>query len=158
MASFDKAFEVLLEQEGGYTNNPKDPGGPTKYGISKRSYPHLDISTLTRKDAYRIYLNDWWDKNRYGDINHQQIAEKVFSLAVNMGARHANKLLQRALNTVLNSRLAVDGIIGHETLDAVNSCDNPAHVLAELKLLAIEHYLRIGNQTFLRGWIRRALA
>ena len=62
------AVEVVLTHEGGYTNNPADPGGETNYGISKRSYPQLDIKALTREQAVEIYRQDWWEKYRYGDI------------------------------------------------------------------------------------------
>src|SRR5690606_28008981 len=52
---FRRAVEVVLKHEGGYVNNPSDPGGETKYGISKRSYPELDIANLTQEDAIAIY-------------------------------------------------------------------------------------------------------
>ena len=56
--NFEDAFDRLISHEGGYVNDPLDPGGETKFGISKRSYPTLDIAALTREDAraiYRIY-------------------------------------------------------------------------------------------------------
>jgi lysozyme family protein len=52
---------VVLELEGGYVDNPADPGGATKYGISQRAYPHLDIYNLTRAEAIEIYRNDYWN-------------------------------------------------------------------------------------------------
>lgn len=158
MADFDQAFEVLMIHEGGYVNHPKDPGGETAYGISKRAYPDLDIKMLTREDAKEIYRRDWWVPNRYGEIQHQALAEKVFSLAVNMGARRANKLLQRAVNKVEKTDLLVDGVMGVKTLTVLNNAENPDHILAELKLLAVQYYLDLGTRDFLKGWIRRAIA
>lgn len=60
--NFDTAFDLLLTPtyEGGYSNDLRDPGGETKYGISKRSYPHLDIKTLTRAQVKPIYRADFW--------------------------------------------------------------------------------------------------
>lgn len=51
MSDFDKAFEIVIGHEGGYVNNPKDPGGETKYGISKRTYPNEDIRGMTLERA-----------------------------------------------------------------------------------------------------------
>ena len=59
-SSFDLAIPIVLENEGGYVNDPADPGGETKYGISKRSYPALDIKNLTVEQATAIYLRDFW--------------------------------------------------------------------------------------------------
>ena len=55
--SFDKAFEILIGHEGGYVNHPDDPGGETKFGISKRSYPDVNIAALTLDDSKLIYFN-----------------------------------------------------------------------------------------------------
>lgn len=57
----DKALKFTLKWEGGYVNHPNDPGGETKFGISKRQYPHLDIGSLTLEDAIAIYRKDYWD-------------------------------------------------------------------------------------------------
>src|SRR5690606_2973445 len=65
---FLHAVEVVLEHEGGYVHDPHDPGGETKFGISKRQYPDLDIANLTREQAIEIYRRDWWDKYGYGRL------------------------------------------------------------------------------------------
>jgi lysozyme family protein len=59
--AFDQAFTRLLGHEGGYVNNPADPGGETNWGISKRSYPQVDIKALTQQQAKWIYQRDFWD-------------------------------------------------------------------------------------------------
>lgn len=61
-------FEVGADQKGGYTKDPKDPGGETKYGISKRAHPELDIENLTPEQALRIYLNDYWFPSGADDL------------------------------------------------------------------------------------------
>jgi len=62
MTAFDKAFEILIGHEGGYVNDVNDRGGETRYGISKRAYPHIDIANLTLAQAKEIYRTDYWDK------------------------------------------------------------------------------------------------
>ena len=61
MEKFRKSLAFTLPHEGGYVNNPKDPGGETKWGISKRAYPNLDIANLAHIDAANIYAKDYWD-------------------------------------------------------------------------------------------------
>src|SRR5207244_1797640 len=94
--AFERAVARVLGDEGGYADNPSDPGGETKFGISKREYPQLDIAALTRADAIAIYYRDWWQRYRYSELPGP-IAAKVFDLAVNIGPAHAVRCLQRAL-------------------------------------------------------------
>jgi lysozyme family protein len=95
---FDTAFDRLLGHEGGYSNrNPKDdPGGETKWGISKRSYPHLNIAALTREDAKLIYLQDFWRRIN-ADALYPSVAFQTFDFAVNSGIETAVRKLQTAL-------------------------------------------------------------
>lgn len=154
-----KAVEVVLDHEGGYVNDPRDPGGETKYGISKRQYPELDIANLTREDAIAIYYRDWWRRYRYDRLQDESVATKVFDLAVNMGPATLHRLLQEAL-VFLGYDIAVDGIIGPQTIEAANKAD-PERLLQVLRWLAAHHYYRIAaqrtqSQAFLMGWLRRA--
>jgi lysozyme family protein len=156
---FAAAVGVVLVHEGGYVNNPADPGGETKYGISKRAYPELDIASLTREQAAEIYYRDWWDKYRYGDVKDQDVATKVFDLSVNMGPATAHRLLQEAL-VFLDYPVEIDGIIGPQTIAAANKAD-PRRLLQVLRWLAAHHYYRIAAQrpqsrAFLIGWLNRA--
>ena len=64
MSKFDEIIEVVLEHEGGYVNDPKDPGGETNFGIAKRSNPDVDIKNLTKAEASLIYKTKYWDKNK----------------------------------------------------------------------------------------------
>lgn len=157
---FDKAIKVVLAHEGGYVNDPDDLGGETKYGISKRSYPNVDIKNLTKGQAIEIYRRDWWDRHKYDQIEDLDVATKVFDLAVNMGAVSAHRLLQQAINFAEGGNLVVDGIIGPATLTAVNQA-GPARVVEALRFMAAKRYYELAkarpaNRTFLFGWLNRA--
>jgi lysozyme family protein len=156
---FKRAVERTLTFEGGYANDPADPGGETNFGISARAYPHLAIKALTRGAAEEIYYRDYWLKNGHGEIADAEVAAKVFDLAVNMGPHRAHILLQEAVNrTGPAEKLVVDGNPGAKTLRAVNNHPDANHLLAELKLGAVAYYLGLKKPRFLAGWIRRALA
>lgn len=154
---FNAAVNMVLQHEGGYVNDPEDPGGETNFGISKRSYPNLDIKHLTRDQAAEIYYRDWWARYGYGLIASDKIGQKVFDLAVNMGPDAAHKCLQRAINTTSPSGLTVDGKLGPMSMQALNEHPYADHLLAELKLQAIVYYLNLGRPKYLAGWVRRAL-
>jgi lysozyme family protein len=91
MISFNEAFTRLLGHEGGYVNNPADPGGETNWGISKRSYSNLDIKNLTRDQAMMIYYTDFWSP--LGDAD-AAIKYQMFDFAVNSGINTALRKLQ----------------------------------------------------------------
>lgn len=158
MASFEQAIVKTLAHEGGakFTDDPNDGGGATKYGISKRAYPHLDIRNLSEFQAREIYKRDYWDRVRGDDITSQLIAENVFDTCVNMGVRTGSRLAQIALGIV-----PADGIIGSESLARINSTDEKAF-LAAYTIAKVARYTHICNrdrtqQRFLLGWINRAL-
>lgn len=156
---FRRAVEVVLKHEGGYVNNPSDPGGETKYGISHRSYPNLDIKNLTKEQAIEIYRKDWWDRLHLGEIKDPDVATKVMDLCVNMGARTGIMLLQRALTDV-GHPVAIDGRMGPQTIAATNAAD-PQRLLAALRARAAERYKQLAEKNpklavFLPGWLRRA--
>lgn len=92
--NFDMAFDRLLGHEGGYSNDPKDNGGETNWGISKRSYPSVDIKKLTRDGAKAIYLRDFWNPL---DGAHPAIRYQVFDFAVNGGLSTGLRKLQSAI-------------------------------------------------------------
>ena len=153
MARFDLAIEKTLRWEGGYSADDLDPGGETNWGISKRSYPDLHIKELTRDEAVVIYERDYW---RYDSILDQPLAEKIFDMAVNVGPLQAHRLLQRALG------VPADSICGPQTIEAINSCD-PDELVRELRATLAEFYCRLvlrkpSQESYLRGWLRRAVA
>src|SRR5690606_5548293 len=127
--------------------------------LSHNSYPSLDIANLTREDAIAIYYRDFYVKYGYDRLRDEAVATKVFDMAVNMGPAAAHRLLQEAL-VFLGYDIAVDGIIGPQTIGAANKAD-PKRVLQVLKWLAAHHYYRIAAQrpqsrAFLVGWLTRA--
>lgn len=93
---FLRAFDLVIGSEGGYVNDPKDPGGETKWGISKRAYPHLDIKNLSRDDVKPIYYTDYWQKLGL-DSQPWKIAYPAFDTGVNLGVFAASGLLKTAL-------------------------------------------------------------
>jgi lysozyme family protein len=111
--SFETVVHMVLEHEGGYVNHPSDPGGETKYGISKRAYPDIDIAELTEEDAASIYKRDYWDRIK-GDDLPAGVACAVMDYAVNSGISRASKALQSVCG-ISNG----DGIIGPASLNAV---------------------------------------
>jgi len=150
MTDFDKYFDRLIANEGGYVNHPTDPGGETNFGISKRSYPNLDIKNLTREQAKAIYLRDFWKAGKLDQLP-SSLAFQVFDAAVNHGASTAAKFLQKAVGVV------ADGNIGPATLAAVNSKSVP-----DLLMLFIAERLDFWRklptwQTFGKGWAGRAV-
>lgn len=163
MADFKPAFGHTIGIEGGYVNDPDDNGGETKFGISKRSYPHLDIKALTIEKAAEIYKLDYWDELRLDQVSNQAIAAELFDSAVNCGVGTASQWLQQSLNLVgghvLNA-VSVDGVVGSKTLVALESCQYPAAILKCLNGFQFERYLLIvrrdiTQRKFFRGWLRR---
>lgn len=176
---FDHAVDHLFRLEGGFVNDPADPGGPTKYGISKRSYPDLDVALITREQAVKIYRRDYWERNSYDCFSHKETAVKMLDLAVNLGSRRANRLLQIAVNLTADNGLYMsdhaldaavdtrttakgrvlwtDGLVGPITLTAVNDHPCPSFLLSVLRLLAVRYYTGLASARFTLGWVRRAL-
>ena len=92
MKDFEKALAFTLKWEGGYSNDPRDPGGETNFGISKRSYPHEDIKGMTLERATKIYYENYWIKAKC-DMHCFPMNIILFDTAVNCGRTRARKLL-----------------------------------------------------------------
>jgi lysozyme family protein len=148
---FDEAFTRLLGHEGGYTPGQGDPGGETKWGISQRSYPNLNIRALTEDDAREIYRRDFWDKI-HGDELPDGIAFQLFDAAVNSGIGTTIRLYQRALG------VADDGHFGPMSRQAaldMSECDQILRFNAE----RLEFLSKLSTwPTFGKGWARRIAA
>lgn len=155
---FLRAFERTIGHEGGYVNDPQDQGGETKYGISKRSYPYLEIEKITVEQARQIYWDDFWTPLCLDKIWCGEVACEVFDTAVNTGKFKAVEILQRALN-YLGSSLKIDGLIGKDTINAANNADERA-LLKVLNGVQFAHYLKIveldpSQKKFAKGWLKR---
>ena len=144
--NFDRAFEIIIGHEGGYVNDPRDPGGETKYGISKKAYPYADIKNLTLDQAKEIYKRDYWDAVDAESI--PGVARlMVFDCAVNCGVTAARKILQRAVGT------KDDGIIGPKTRAAISNTPDIEQRFAGFWL---QYYTDLpGWPTYGKGWTRR---
>jgi lysozyme family protein len=142
MTDFDRAFEKTLKLEGGgeLVDDPNDAGGLTKWGISQRAYPDIDIKNLTKEQAKEIYKRDYWDTIfalTNPTINNPQVAWKLYDIAVNMGRVKA-----------IDFRDKIAGL-GWEW------------AIYELCELQMKRYVEItvnrpANLTFLKGWTKRA--
>ena len=161
--NFNTAFINLIGLEGGYVNDPYDPGGETKFGISKRAYPDEDIKNMTAERAKEIYYNDWWKALRLDQIDAYLLQEEIFELAVNVGKSRGVKIVQRALNYLGDSHIRVDGILGNQTIQAINNWsdkDQEADLHNAINGCQFAWYLTITEakpslRRFSRGWLKR---
>lgn len=149
MANFSQALQITLGWEGGLVEDPSDPGGLTKYGISKKSYPDLDIAGLTMPQAGEIYHRDYW---RFDLVPDQLVANKLFDMSVNLGVYTAITTLQRLAD------IEQDGVWGPVTQDALGRV---ANLLVRLRVASVEHYLELIARCpalgkFREGWLTRA--
>jgi len=168
---FNHALSMVLENEGGYSNDEDDPGGATNLGITQRDLdkwgailglPH-SVKNLTHNDAAIFYKKVWWDKYNYNAINSLEIATKIFDLAVNIGSIPAALILQKSLQWA-GYGIVDDGVIGAKTIAAVNEMclhgrEDDLHV--EITEEATHYYEHLTEENpklykFLKGWLRRA--
>jgi lysozyme family protein len=161
---FGYAVAVVLAHEGGYSDDKDDKGGPTAYGISTKflqenrlNYSPKDITESLAKSIYKKYF---WDKYSYNELKSLLIATKVFDCSVNMGSSEAHMLLQRAINNIADEKVEVDGILGINTLNAANKC-NDNLLLQNIRFEARRFYLNLINErpedaVFKNGWLARA--
>jgi|SRR6185436_9378479 len=170
MADFNKAIPITLQWEGGYVNNPNDPGGETNRGIILsvwKKNAHLcgcvgtsdELKKITEDQAKVIYKAIFWNGILGDEIIRQDIANQVFDTYVNCGSA-AIVMLQHVLNKHA-AGLVADGIFGQKTLDALNSCE--FEIAHEYKAARIAYYQWLPTvnpklSIFLAGWLRRANA
>lgn len=162
--NFTRALARDLVYEGGYVNNPKDPGGATNKGITQATYnswlertnrPQAAVSKISDEDVAAIYKTDYWDRI-YGDELPSGIDFCVFDAAVNSGVATAVSWAQAVLKTYDNNKnLAIDGDLGPATKTAIQKVDEPtfirdfcSHRLGTLKRLKTW-------STFGKGWAAR---
>lgn len=149
MTAFDRAFEILIGHEGGYVNDPNDRGGETKYGVSKRAYPNVDIKNLTLDGAKAIYKRDYWDKIR-GDELPPGLALLAFDSAVNNGAGAAVRWLQAAVGAT------VDGVLGPKSMEAIRCTTGVAERFHAARVNAMTQMPTWDHHG--RGWAKRLAA
>jgi lysozyme family protein len=155
MDKFIEIFNRLMKHEGGYVNNPRDPGGETMYGVTKRvavahgytgpmrQLPLATAKAITEKSYFKAIRGDELDR---------LVAWQLTDAAYNHGNRQAVKFLQRAVGFTGN---AVDGLIGPRTIAAVAAKDKN-DVVFLFCAERLEFYTNLGTwATFGRGWARR---
>lgn len=144
--NFDTAFDRLIGHEGGYVNDPADLGGETSFGISKRSYPNVDIKALTRDGAKAIYEADFWKPLADAD---PAIKFQVFDFAVNGGLSAAIRKLQAAIG------VADDGHWGPHSMAVLGGMD-VNDVLLKFNAQRLRFYTSLTNwPRFGKGWTNR---
>jgi lysozyme family protein len=148
MTSFDAAVKLILRLEGGYANDPHDPGGETNFGISKRSYPTLDIKALTEQNAVAIYKSDFWDAYAC-DRLPAPVALAFFDACINQGPHAATVDLQTAAGTMR------DGIIGTATARAVAAADPQRLLVAFLVARALRYKDNLHIARYADNWAHR---
>ena len=158
--NFETVFDRLIGHEGGWSDDPRDPGNwtggrpnvgqlkGTNFGIAANTYPDIDIKGLTLDAAKAIYRRDWWDKI-HADELPGAIAFQVWDFAVNAGMSRAMISLQRAVG------VADDGKIGPRTLAAVAAM-SVTDVLSRFNAERLEFYASLSTwATYGKGWARR---
>ena len=172
MARFEDAIEntLALEGFGRVVQLRGDPGGLTKWGISQKSYPEVDIAGLTREAAIELYYRDFWHI-LYGELTDQEVANELFDFGVNTSARGwpkvAVKVFQEAIRYLIVGPLIPDGDFGSKTLGAANSVSAKL-LLREFRACEAYYYAEIvirqpdvseeEKKRFLKGWMRRVMA
>lgn len=174
MADFSSAFSATMQAEGGYVNDPKDPGGETYKGVARKlnskwegwilidlakrehNFPtNLDGNAPLQAKIKTFYEVNYWDKVRGDDISDQHVAESIFDFAVNAGTATSAKLAQLTVNA------EPDGVIGPATLQKINA-EDPRTFLALFALHKIRRYTQIcerrpDSKKFFYGWVKRTL-
>jgi lysozyme family protein len=174
MADFSKALASTLKAEGGYSNDPDDPGGETYRGISRihnpiwpgwtiidqaKNSPGFPLDLEDNDELAELvsshYQSNYWDRIRGDEIADQEIAEAIFDFAVNAGPRTSTKLAQSVAGA------PVDGIVGPHTLEKLNHFDRSTF-LALFALARIGRYVHLCEtnrkyRKYFFGWVKRTL-
>lgn len=169
MANFDQFLPILLRFEGGYVDDPTDPGGETNKGVTMATFRQCshdllgidptseNLRVLTDAQAGIIYHALYWNKMNGDSFQLQDLANIVCDFYVNAGT-HATLLLQRVLNG-MGANLVEDGRIGAASIQALNSFDQVA-IYRQYKQGRINYYQSLAQKfpQFLKGWLNRVNA
>ena len=180
MQSISDIAKEIVAREGGFVNDPDDPGGATKYGVTIHTMRRLgldltqdgvvgvaDVQALSRAQAEEIFINHYYHRPRISQLP-EVLRASVFDMYVNAG-RNAVKILQRLLRE-MGHRVDVDGVIGPQTIAAAQAAYEaaPEHISDAYGIARRNYYFRLADQRpasrkFARtraggkgGWIRRA--
>jgi len=134
--AFDQIIGLVLQNEGGYRDDPNDAGKATNYGISQAQYPSLDIKNLTVDQAKGIYKTDYYNVMGLSRLDSPAVQYYLLDTGVNAGQGTAVKLLQSAVH------LTQDGVLGPATAQEVNTCDEHG-LIDRLIELRMKHYVSL---------------
>jgi len=154
--NFEKCLIMLLKHEGGFVNHPKDPGGMTNLGVTKKVYEKYigrevneqEMRDLSPEDVAPIYKKNYWDRCKCDDLG-SGLDWCVFDWAVNSGTSRASKAVQKICGA------NPDGVIGKKTLALINGQDTK-YMIEEFGVIRQSFYESLKTfETFGRGWTRR---
>ena len=154
--NWDKSFEMVLVHEGGYVNDPRDPGGRTNLGVTQRAWEaylnrsvtEAEMRGLTPAAVKPFYKTMYWDKIK-GDQLPNGVDYAAYDLAVNSGTGRAAKYLQQIAG------VTADGVIGPKSIEAIKACD-PEQTVQALCDMRLDFLKRLPTfETFGKGWSRR---
>lgn len=160
--NFNGLLKVILHHEGGFVNHPKDPGGMTNLGVTKKVYEEWvgrevseqEMRDLTKEDVAPIYRKNYWDRCKCDELP-EGVDLMVFDFAVNAGPSRSVKHLQELIGTT------VDGGVGPMTLKAIDEyIDNDENgvygLIEKLTVKRQKYYESLPTfKTFGNGWMRR---
>jgi lysozyme family protein len=155
-SNWQKSFELMLKSEGGYVNNPADPGGRTNLGVTQATWEswvgrpsdEAEMRSLTPEKVEPLYKKKYWDAVR-GDELPVGLDYLMFDFAVNAGPGRAIKVMQSAAG------VTPDGGFGPITLAAVQAAD-PVILLEEFSHAKEDFYRSLNTfATFGKGWLNR---
>jgi len=156
ISNWDKSFSELIKSEGGFVNNPKDPGGATNWGVTKAVWEAWvkhpvtvdDMKKLTQEEVKPLYYEKYL-KPVKGDELPIGVDFLVFSFGVNAGVGRAVKTLQTSLGTV------ADGAIGQNTMKKIQEADSKT-LIENFSNAKISFYKSLSTfPTFGKGWLNR---
>jgi lysozyme family protein len=149
--NFEQCLVFVLDHEGGdkYTDDPHDPGGPTRWGIAQNYHPGVDVKNLTLDGAEAIYRSKYWNLCRCDELP-AVLRLAVFDAAVNPGLGASIKFLQRVVN------VDPDGAIGARTIAAAASA-SPLTLSRILTERILYYGSRSGFNRAGRGWVERCM-
>lgn len=174
MVDFSLAFQLMIANEGGYGNDPDDPGGETYKGIARKMHSkwngwttvdllkrqsgfpaNLDKDAELQQDVSNFYRTVFWDPLKGDQMNNQEVANSIFDFAVNAGLSTSASLAQMVIGA------KADGVIGPQTIASLNAFD-PEHFLAAFTVAKIARYVTIvkkrpTSRKYFYGWVCRAL-
>jgi lysozyme family protein len=151
--NFKECLDLVLKSEGGWVNNPADPGGETNLGVTKRvweeyvGHPVTTMKNLTPELVAPLYEQKYW-RPCYGEILPRGLDFVTFSMGVNAGPGRSVKLLQSAIGCV------PDGIIGPRTRELI-CASNSATLIAKFSETRREYYKSLNKPVFEKGWLNR---